>query len=119
MQMSLAAEICGTRRRLMRCILPQMSHAAVGILICTSTKFLYRMTLRAAPGALFSRDRDNSDTGGEFGVRFTFAWNSPGIWLDRGSSGPHSPFLPPVVGAATNSPPVSRMAAGHRAFRGA
>src|SRR4051794_25805317 len=46
MQMSLAASICGTRRRLMRCILPQMSHAAVGILICTSTKFLYRMTLR-------------------------------------------------------------------------
>src|SRR4051812_49114000 len=45
MQMSLAASICGTRRRLMRCILPQMSHAAVGILICTSTKFLYRMTL--------------------------------------------------------------------------
>jgi hypothetical protein len=32
----------------MRCILPQMSHAAVGILICTSTKFLYRMTLGAA-----------------------------------------------------------------------
>src|SRR3954452_4282540 len=45
MQMSLTASICGTRRRLMRCILPQMSHAAVGILICTSTKFLYRMTL--------------------------------------------------------------------------
>src|SRR3954453_20124918 len=45
MQMSLAASICGTRRRLMRCILPQMSHTAVGILICTSTKFLYRMTL--------------------------------------------------------------------------
>src|SRR4051795_5162800 len=65
-----------------------------------------------APRAAAVKD----DTGGEFGVRFMFAWNSPGIWLDRGSSGPHSPFLPPVVGAATNSPPVSRMAAGHRAF---
>ena len=30
-----------------------------------------------------------------------------GIWLDRGLSEPHSPFLPPVVGAAVNSPPVS------------
>src|SRR3954454_20325176 len=36
-----------------------------------------------------------------------FPRDPSGIWLDRGLSGPHSPFLPPVAGAAANSPPVS------------
>src|SRR3954451_13627728 len=71
MQMSLAASICGTRRRLMRCILPQMSHAAVGILICTSTKFLYRMTLVWAPFLVAGRHNHGSQS-----RRGLITWNS-------------------------------------------
>jgi hypothetical protein len=51
---------------------------------------------------------NSSDTGGEFGVRSIFPRDPSGSWLDRGLSGPHSPFSLPVASAAGNSPPVSR-----------
>jgi hypothetical protein len=53
--------------------------------------------------------RHNVDTVGEFGVRLMFPPDPSGIWLDRRLSGPHSPFLPPVVGTAANSPTVSNV----------
>src|SRR4051794_9744248 len=40
-----------------------------------------------------------------------------GIRRGRGLSGPHSPFLPPVVGAAANSPTVSTVASPGGPFR--
>src|SRR3954451_4746417 len=52
------------------------------------------------------------DTVGEFGVRSMFPPDPSGIWLDRRLSGPHSPFLPPVVGTAANSPTVSTVVLG-------